>query len=197
MTSAPPAPPLPAASPTEPAAAGPDEPALLRAAIAGDAGARDELVRRHHRRVFAYLYQMTRHREDAEDLTQHTFLKALRHLDRVDPDRPVISWLITIARRTALNHFRDGPRWAELPEETAASNAPSPAHHAENRDRVDQLWAKARRLLTPREYEIMWLRFAEELSIADLARAVGLTQIHVKVIIHRARHRLLKGECPP
>ena len=196
MTSAPPAPSLEAGSPAEPAAACADEPVILRAAIAGDAQARDEIVRRHHRRVYAYLYQMTRHREDAEDLTQQTFIKALRHFDRVDPDRPVIHWLITIARRTALNHFRDGPRWSELPKETASDTA-SPARHAENRDRVDQLWEKARRLLTPREFEVLWLRFAEEMAIADLARVVSLTQIHVKVIIHRARNRLLKGECPP
>lgn len=195
MTSAPPAPPLEAGSPAEPASACADEPALLRTAIAGDPQARDEMVRRHHGRVYAYLYQMTRHRADAEDLTQQTFIKALRYIERVDPDRPVIHWLITIARRTALNHFRDGPRWAELPEEVAGDTA-SPARRAEDRERVDQLWEKARRLLTPREFEILWLRFAEEMPIADLARAVSLTQIHVKVIIHRARHRLLKGECP-
>ncbi|MDP3069748.1 MAG: sigma-70 family RNA polymerase sigma factor [Opitutaceae bacterium] len=180
----------------DPAPAGTDEPAILRAAIAGDLPAREEIVRRHHRRVYAYLHQMTRHREDAEDLTQQTFIKALRHLDRVDPDRPVIHWLLTIARNTALNHFRDGPRWSELPAEIASDTA-SPARRAEDRDHLDQLWAKARRLLTPREFEVLWLRFAEEMSIADLARTVRLNQIHVKVIIHRARHRLLKGECPP
>ncbi len=196
MTSAPPASPLAAGSLAEPAPAAAEEPALLRAAIAGDAGAREEIVRRHHRRVYAYLHQMTRHREDAEDLTQHTFIKALRHLDRVDPDRPVIHWLITIARNTALNHFRDGPRWSELPEETAADTA-SPARHAEHTDLVENLWAKARRLLPAREFEVLWLRFGEEMPIAELARTVGLTQIHIKVIIHRARHRLLKGECPP
>jgi RNA polymerase sigma-70 factor (ECF subfamily) len=194
MTSAPPAPPLEAGSPAEPASACADEPALLRAAIAGDARARDEIVRRHHRRVYCYLHQMTRHREDAEDLTQQTFIKALRHFDRVDPDRPVIHWLIAIARNSALNHFRDRPRWAELPEENA-SPQPSPARETENRDRVHQLWEKARQLLKPREYEVLWLRFAEEMPIADIARTVSLTQIHVKVIIHRARHRLLKGEC--
>ncbi|MBL9187965.1 MAG: sigma-70 family RNA polymerase sigma factor [Opitutaceae bacterium] len=181
---------------SDPAPPGTDEPAVLHAAIAGDAPAREEIVRRHHRRVYTYLHQMTRHREDAEDLTQQTFIKALRHLDRVDPDRPVIHWLITIARNTALNHFRDGPRWSELPAEIASETA-SPARRAEDRERVDHLWEKARRLLAPREFEVLWLRFAEEMSIAELARVVGLTQIHVKVIIHRARHRLLKGACLP
>ncbi len=197
MTLARPAPSLDPCSPPEPEPFGPEEAALLRAAIAGDPPAREELVRRHHRRVYAYLLQLTRHRQDAEDLTQHTFLKALRHLARVDPARPVLPWLITIARRTALNHFRDGPRWSELPEDSTASSTASPARQAENRERVDQLWEKARRVLSAREYEILWLRFAEELSVADIAAVVDLTRIHVKVIIHRARERLLKGESPP
>ena len=181
---------------TGPASALDGEVAVLRAAIAGDEGARDQLVRLHHRRVYGFLYQMTRQREDAEDLTQHTFIKALRHLDRVDPERPVIPWLLTVARRTALNHFRDGPRWAELPEETASAEI-SPARQTENRDRVQNLWDRARCALSPREFEVMWLRFGEEMSTAETARVMELTQIHVKVIVHRARQQLLKGECRP
>ena len=177
----------------DPALAHGEESAELRAAIAGDDRARAAVVGRHHRRVYGYLYQMTRQREDAEDLTQQTFIKALRHLDRVDPERPVINWLLTIARRTALNHFRDGPRWAELPEDTA-SEAASPARTAEARDGVQNLWERARRMLSPREFEVLWLRFAEEQPTADIARVMSLTQIHVKVIVHRARHRLLEGE---
>lgn len=173
-----------------------EEVAVLRAAIAGDAGACDQLVRLHHRRVYGFLYQMTRQREDAEDITQQTFIKALRHLHRVDPERPVIHWLLTIARRTALNHFRDGPRWAELPEDTA-SDAASPARNAEARDGVQNVWERARRILSPREFEVMWLRFAEELSTAETARVMELTQIHVKVIVHRARQQLLKGDNRP
>ncbi|MEO6246601.1 MAG: sigma-70 family RNA polymerase sigma factor [Opitutaceae bacterium] len=180
----------------DPASAHGEESAELSAAIAGDHRAREGVVRRHHRRVYGYLYQMTRQREDAEDLTQQTFIKALRHLDRVDPERPVINWLLTIARRTALNHFRDGPRWAELPEDTA-SEAASPARTAEVRDGVQNMWERARRVLSPREFEVLWLRFAEEQSTADIARVMSLTQIHVKVIIHRARHRLLEGESRP
>ena len=195
MTSVSPAPTN--AEPNPGSAAVPDEEiAVLRAAIAGDAGACDQLVRLHHRRVYGFLYQMTRQREDAEDLTQHTFIKALRHLDRVDPERSVIPWLLTIARRTALNHFRDGPRWAELPEATASPEL-SPARQTENRDRVHNLWDRARRTLSSREFEVMWLRFGEEMSTAETARVMALTQIHVKVIVHRARQHLLKGECRP
>lgn len=182
-----------AGSLVDPAAARADETELVRAAVTGNARACEELIHAHHRRVFNFLCHLTRHRQDAEDLTQQTFIKALRHLDSFDCSRPLINWLLTIARRTALNHFRATKQFEFVPADLA-SPEPSPARQVEQQDRADSLWARARRVLSPREYEVMWLRFGEELSVEETARIVGLTRIHVKVIVHRARQHLLKGE---
>ncbi len=105
----------------------------------------------------------------------------------------MINWLLTIARRTAFNHFRDAKKWAGPPLDIA-SGEPTPADALEQAERVENLWARARRVLSPREYEVLWLRAGEELSTEDTARIVGLTKIHVKVLVHRARQRLLKEE---
>src|SRR5438045_3307111 len=78
-----------------------DEAGLVRAVVDGDAGAFEPLVRAYHGRVFNFLQRMTRHRQDAEDLTQQTFVKAYRHLGQFDCRRPLINWLLTIARNTA------------------------------------------------------------------------------------------------
>ena len=150
----------------------------------------------HHRRVVNFLFHMARQREDAEDLTQQTFLKAFQNIHRVDSERPIVSWLLTIARRTALNHFRATRKWEFAPAELVSSE-PSPARQVEARDRADDLWARARRTLSQREFEVLWLRFAEDLSTEETARIAGLTQIHVKVLVHRARQQLLKGEPRP
>jgi RNA polymerase sigma-70 factor, ECF subfamily len=176
-----------------PAAAPSDEAKLVRAAVAGDSQAFERIVHAHHRRVFNFLFHLTRHRHDAEDITQQTFIKAYHHLDSFDCARPLINWLLTIARRTALNHFRSAKRWEHMPVEPA-SGAPSPAHQAEQKDRAQNVWERARRVLSQREFEVLWLRFAEELSTQETARIMGLTQIHVKVLVHRARQHLLKGE---
>jgi RNA polymerase sigma-70 factor (ECF subfamily) len=170
-----------------------DERELVRDAAAGDSTAFDQIVRLHHRRVYAYLQQMTRRHHDAEDLTQSTFIKAFHALKGFDPQRPLINWLLTIARNTALNHFRDTKKWEEMPYDMASS-APTPAHQAESRDHATNLWDRARAVLSVREYEVMWLRFAEEMSVEETSRVTGLTQAHVKVIVFRARQSLLKGE---
>lgn len=169
------------------------EATLVRAAAAGDARAFERLVHGHSHRVLAYLTHLTRNTHDAQDLTQQTFIKAYRALGTFDCQRPLINWLLTIARRSALNHFRDTKKWEAAPEDLV-SNEPSPAHVLEQSERADTLWARARRVLSAREYEVLWLRFGEEMSTEETARIMGLTKIHVKVLVHRARHRLSKGE---
>jgi len=175
-----------------PADAARDDAAAIRATLAGDRRAFDDIMNAYGRRVYQYLHQMTRQKQDAEDLAQQTFIKAYQHLDRFDLNRPLINWLLTIARRTALNYFRDTKKWEAMPADPA-SHDPSPAQQAEHRDRTDNLWDRARALLSARDFEILWLRFGEDLSIQETARVVGLTETHVKVLVFRARRTLLKG----
>jgi RNA polymerase sigma-70 factor, ECF subfamily len=165
---------------------------LVRAAQRGEIRAFEEIVRLHSRRVYGFLFQMTRHRQDAEDIAQQTFIKAYQNLHRFEPERPFLNWLLTITRRTALNHFRSAKKWEEMPAETASAEL-SPALSAEARDQAESLWGRARELLSRRDFEIFWLRFGEGLSTRETAQIVGLNQIHVKVLIHRARQELLKG----
>src|SRR5687767_5708113 len=178
---------------TPPAMVCPEDAAVVRAAAAGDARAFEKLVHLHHPRVLNFVYQMTRQRQDAEDLTQQTFVKAFQHIERVDPARPIINWLLTIARRTALNHFRSARKWEFMPADLP-SDEPSPARQLEHQERSDNLWARARRVLSRREFEVLWLRFGEDMSTEETARIAGLTKIHVKVLVHRARQHLLKGD---
>lgn len=169
----------------------PIEAELVAATLAGDGRAFDQIVRLHSSRVFNYIHQMTRQAQDAEDLTQQTFIKAFRALDRFDTSRSLIAWLLTIARRTALNHFRDTRQFEEFSEETADAAA-SPARDAERSDQVENLWCEARRILPAKQYEVLWLRFGEDLSVEETARVTGLTQTHIKILVFRARHRLAK-----
>lgn len=188
-SSAPPIDAAPIAAAAEPSS----EADLIHASLRGDQRAFGEIVRAHERRVYNFLHQFTHHRHDAEDLTQQTFIKAYHHLKTFDARRPLINWLLTIARHAAINHFRDTKKWSELPFD-AAGDGLSPAASAEHKDRAANLWARAREILSAREFEVLWLRFGEELSTEETAHIVGLTQTHVKVLVHRARKALLKGE---
>lgn len=164
-----------------------DDGTLARLAREGSAAAFGELVRRHHERVFGFLLALTRHREDAEDLTQETFLRAWRKIHRYDPAMPMLPWLLTMARRLSIAALR---RKRPLPELIAEETAP-PANHAE------RLWELAKSRLTPVAYSSLWLHYREELPLSQVAAILGKREGAVKVILHRARKVLAESARAP
>jgi RNA polymerase sigma-70 factor (ECF subfamily) len=123
-------------------------------------------------------------------------VKAYRKLDAFDATRPMIAWLLTIARRTALNHFRDARAWEPLPDEAAPAQEEPPDAAAERSEATADLWERAKERLSPREYSALWLRFGEDFSVRETARVLGLTETHVKILVFRAKRALMKGLKP-
>jgi len=159
----------------------PDDSTLARLAREGSSAAFCILVRRYHARVFAFLLALTRHRQDAEDLTQETFLRAWDKFHRYDAALPLLPWLFTLARRqsiTALRRRRPLPAEALIPEE------PPPANPAQ------RLWELAKKQLSAESYSALWLHYREELSLKEVAAILGKREGAVKVLLHRARKAL-------
>jgi RNA polymerase sigma-70 factor (ECF subfamily) len=156
-------------------------------------GCRDSfeaLVAHFEKRIYHYIYQMTRNEHDAQDLTQITFLKAYQHLPGYESRGRFHTWLFTIAKRTALNHFR-GARpveelWPDLPASTD-----DPSVQVELKDACSDVWRLARSL-KPDQYEVLWLRYGEGFSITETARVMKTNSLRVRVLVHRARAGLRK-----
>jgi len=74
-----------------------DDPTLVKAIRSGDPQATRLLVERFHGIVFGLCYRMLNHRQNAEDVTQETFLRALRAIFGFDSTRPIRPWLLEIA----------------------------------------------------------------------------------------------------
>ncbi len=125
-----------------------------------------------------------------EDLTQETFCKAWRGLHGYNPCLSFAPWLFAIARHTAANHFRSAKPFDPLPPEAGIVEE-DPANLLATKDDSDALWRLAR-ALKPKQWQALWFRYGEGFSVAETARAMGTTQIHVKVLLHRARAGLAK-----
>jgi RNA polymerase sigma-70 factor (ECF subfamily) len=161
---------------------------LARRSQAGCPESFEQLLLRYEAPVFNFLHQLTRNRQDAEDLTQETFLRAYRSLFRYNPSQSFATWLFTIARRAAVSHFRAATQFEELPEDDQAEEA-DPAKLLESQDEQNSIWRRAR-TLKPKQFEVLWLRYQEGFSVAETARIMRTNQIHVKVLLHRARANL-------
>ena len=79
---------------------------LVRQAQEGDLSAFDELIRRHQERVYATIYHMTSNHEDANDLTQETFVKAYKALGNFKGDSGFFTWVYRIAVNKTINFLK-------------------------------------------------------------------------------------------
>lgn len=152
---------------------------LLERARSGDTQAFDEIVTSHRTRVYALLFQILRNEDDAMDLTQDTFIRAWRSLNKFDGRHPVATWLHRIATNAAIDLIRrhqvrpqceinDGPMAVDPASRTTPS---APAIPGEALDRRDLRAAldKALATLSPEHRAVIILREVEELSYEEIA----------------------------
>ncbi len=163
----------------------------------GAAEAFEPLVERHHRRLYHFLKQKTADPRDAEDLTQRVFVTAYQKIALYDPARRFETWLYTIARRIAIDHYRYQSRRPRLFGEES-ERAPEPVEDANPADAImadedgRSLWAVVRSEVNDTQFTALWLRYQEDLPIAEIATAIGKSETNTKVLLHRARERLAK-----
>ena len=162
---------------------------LARRARRGDAGAFDELVRRFQRPVFRFCWRLVRS-ADAEDLAQDTFVRAFVHFERFDPARPVLPWLIAIARRLCLDLLRRravAARLHTLPVDRPPTPGPeSEAAIREQLGRLDQALADLGD--GPRAAIILF--HIEQMSYRNIAAALEVPMGTVMTWLHRGRAEL-------
>ncbi len=80
---------------------------LVRRCLAGDSAAWEELVQRHHRRIYNICYRFAGSSDDAQDLTQEVFIKIFRTLGSFDTERGAfMTWVTTVTRNLLVDHFR-------------------------------------------------------------------------------------------
>jgi RNA polymerase sigma-70 factor (ECF subfamily) len=70
----------------------------------------ETILEAHHGEIYRYLLRLTARRNDAEDLSQETFLRAYRAYRALAPDANVRAWLFTIATNLTRNHYRGETR---------------------------------------------------------------------------------------
>jgi RNA polymerase sigma-70 factor (ECF subfamily) len=177
----------------------PSDEALCRAFLEGDEAAFGTLVERYRSLVFSLVRRFAPRPEDAADLAQQAFLRALEASGRVfarwrwTSATPFKAWLVRIALNLAKNHARQGQRWRPAllteVEHISEDSRESPQEALERQERQRQLQA-AVLALPRRQREVLTLRVDADLPFRDIAETLGITENNAKVQFHHAVKRL-------
>lgn len=154
----------------------------------GDIAAFEELYRRYRERLVRYCQQRVGNRNDAEELAQEAFVRALGALPRLDGDRRFYPWLTVIASRLIIDSGRARTRCS--PSEDIELGATDGGTEAIV-ERVDfALLDEAMGRLNARHREVLELRERRGWSYQDIADHYDVTQGTVEQLIFRARKAL-------
>src|SRR5690348_10153696 len=192
-------------TPPGPRAAAAEDAVLVERARRGDLPAFEELTDRYESRVYSLAWRILRQQQDAEDVTQQTFLSALEALDGFRGEASFSTWLLRIATHAALKIIRkrQGLPMVSLEEATEPREDGSPVPHPEyiadwrespdalaHRKEVRQLLDEALQQLDEKHRLVFLLRDIEGLSVKEAAETLGLTEANTKVRLLRARLQL-------
>ena len=172
-----------------------DDRRLARALVAGEQEAFRVLVESETPQVFRTCYRILGRVDEAEEATQETFVLAYRALHTFRGDGPAGAWVARIATREAWRRASLSARRRSLTTtlDPAVMEAPAegrgPLDHAIDAEEREHVRLAVERLPEPYR-EIVTLRFFGELSILEIASALGRPEGTIKAQLHRGLKRL-------
>ena len=182
------------------APAGEEDQALMMRIGRGDKEAFSRLYDRHRRRMLSFCYRVVRRRELAEELTQEIFLKIFQSAPRYEPVAKFKTWLYRVALNHCLNEIRR-PEHAEqfdsldqtftngegskIRHDLADDSSPSPLEQAAGHETAQSIWSALAELPENQRTSFILCRL-EDLSYAEIAETMLLSESAVKSLIHRA-----------
>jgi RNA polymerase sigma-70 factor (ECF subfamily) len=170
----------------------PDE-ELVKRAQGGDRAALDRLVRRHQRALFALCVRYVRDADEAADLVQRSFVRAMGKLAELRDAGVFRSWILRIGAHLALNHIRDHARFVaddgDIEAGLSDERSLSASDRLEAAEASSALRAAVHELPTKQRMTLE-LRIYEDLPFRDIGAALGISEGAAKVNFHYAVRKL-------
>lgn len=162
-----------------------NEKALIKKCQHGDRQAFDALIRLYYDYVSGFLLKTTANETLSEDLTQETFLKMIRNIEKFDPGSRAGfgTWLITIAKNCYIDHLRRNRIYLEDIESLPIEEERNVAEEVEQKLRYEQVLA-AMETLPPEQALAIRLKYVEDMTLAQIAQRFGVQPKTIKSRIH-------------
>ncbi len=176
---------------------------LVQLAQQGDTSSFGELYEQFFDRIYRYVSFKTGSASEAEDITGEVFVRMLESIHKFKwQGHPFSSWLFRIAHNLVVDHFRKKGKRSIVSLENTTKNVEAVAVDIDSHIDTELSMGEVRNAmvgLTDLQKEVISLRFAAGLSVAETAEAIGKKENAVKALQHaglKKLRRLLNPELP-
>jgi len=160
----------------------------MRAYAEGDVAAFQLLYQRHKARVFGFLVARLKTRTEAEEVFQEVFTKLHTHRFKYRKDAPFLAWLFTILKNSLVDHIRKQNtrgKYLELCPEAVDTAMEEPRGGQDVNEAIAELSS-----LSSEQRMLLSMRFNEDLSFAEIAELMDISQSNARKIVSRAIQKL-------
>ncbi|WP_271404879.1 RNA polymerase sigma factor [Tenacibaculum soleae] len=163
--------------------------------LKGDTNAFAFLVDKYKTMIFTLALKMVKSREEAEEISQDTFIKAFKNLSKFKGESKFSTWLYKIGYRTALDSLKKHKEKysTDTIDEITINKISSTESILDRLERKERAEIINNCMLRLPEDEriILWMFYFDELSLKEIITITNFSEANVKVKLHRARKRLL------
>lgn len=155
----------------------------------------EDLYLRYRSKIYGYLYNHLRSREDAEDLLSDVFVKIVEKIDTYDSSKATCStWIFTITRNTLISFYRSGSSNVETVDYDDVTLVDEEIGPEESFLKVESmnLLAECLEQLPKRDKDIIIARYYYDYSFRKIGEMMGLTEGNARVVHTRAVEKLRK-----
>jgi RNA polymerase sigma-70 factor (ECF subfamily) len=174
---------------------------LVAEVLKGETTLFEVLMRRHNQRLFRVVRGIVADDSEAEDVMQDAYVLAYQHLAQFEGRASFSTWLIRIAIRDAVARRQRRGRFEAMDAagrtqggnqmDPLVSAAPNPEEYTSARE-ANSLIERAILALPEKYRAVLMMRDIEEMSVEETADCLGISQVNVKVRLHRARTLMRK-----
>ncbi len=163
--------------------------------IKGDINAFAYLVDAYKNMVFSLAFKMTKNREEAEEVSQDTFIKAYKNINKFKGDSKFSTWLYRITYHGSLDNIKKNKKNKNTLEinDITFNQIKSVENILEGIERKERAKIMNDCLLQLQEKErsLIWMFYYDELSLREIIEITEISEANLKVKLHRARKKLL------
>lgn len=148
----------------------------------------NQLVRKYQQKIYWHIRKMVIDHDDADDLTQETFIKVWKHLENFRQDAQLYTWLYRIATNECLNFLKSKKRKFFLPIHDVSAELSAKIDESQliNGDEIDLKLQKALLKLPDKQRLVFNMKYYDDLKYEEISQILGTSVGALKASYHLA-----------